>query len=619
MDAELQTLIDSSNFTPKDAAILAQLKPGTFCLHKSWGFGQVHSWNLLLNQIVIDFQTKNQHVMQLKYATDSLQPLEKDHVLVRKALDPETLKVQARNNVPAFLELLLSSFGGKITPDQIQKVMTPELLPDDEFKKWWENAKKVLRKDGRFSIPAKKTESITIRDRSLSYGEELVQQFQQARQLKSQVGVLEKIAKNSEVFAGQVANLQSIVTQVDEIAGRNIRLNPALAIELLIVRDELLQRLPELAPGSLSVVEMLREHQARLPEIISQIAATKQRRVLNDYLEAFPNDWDSRLVHALPHASSRVVGEIAKIFVEQDRKDQFYQWLVRGIREHSVSSEVLTWLAKERGATHFAELVGPDLIPAILSALERDQFGGTRRNSKLHDLLIDDKDLIPDVIVQTQIGQARDLMRRLMVSPALEELNRRSLMARMIKIHPDLQTMLTGETENRNEALIVSWASLQRKKEEYDELITKKIPENTKEIGIARSYGDLRENFEFKAAKEMQSVLMRRKAELEQMLQRARGSNFENVDTHQVSIGTVVTVRDLKTESSLTYSILGAWDSEPEKGILSYQTALGQALLGKHAGEVAELPTESGSRRVEIVEISAYRGVAVEEDFAAQV
>jgi transcription elongation GreA/GreB family factor len=175
--------------------------------------------------------------------------------------------------------------------------------------------------------------------------------------------------------------------------------------------------------------------------------------------------------------------------------------------------------------------------------------------------LIDDKDLIPDVIIQTQIGQARDLMRRLMVSPALEELNRRSLMARMIKIHPDLQTMLTGETENRNEALIVSWASLQRKKEEYDELITKKIPENTKEIGIARSYGDLRENFEFKAAKEMQSVLMRRKAELEQMLQRARGSNFENVDTHQVSIGTVVTVRDLKTESSLTYSILGAWDS----------------------------------------------------------
>jgi len=117
----------------------------------------------------------------------------------------------------------------------------------------------------------------------------------------------------------------------------------------------------------------------------------------------------------------------------------------------------------------------------------------------------------------------------------------------------------------------------------------------------------------------MQSVLMRRKGELEQMLERARGSNFDNVDTQQVSVGTVVTVRDLETDSTLTYSILGAWDSEPEKGILSYQTALGQALLGKHPGEVAELPAESGSRRIEIIEISAYRGLAVEEDFVAKV
>jgi transcription elongation factor GreA len=619
MDAELQTLIDSHNLTAKDAAMLDQLKPGTFCLHKSWGFGQVHSWNLLLNQIVIDFQTKKQHSMQLKYATDSLQPLQEDHILVRKALDPEALKTQAHRDVPAFFELLLSSFGGKITPDQIQKVVTPDLLPDAEFKKWWENTKKALRKDGRFSIPAKKTEPITIRDRSLSYADDLFQQFQQARQLKEHVGVLEKITKNGEVFGGQEVNLQSIVGQVDEIAGQNIRLNPALAIELLIVRDELLQRFPGLAPGSLTVVRLLREHEARLPDIIARIPAAKQRRVLNDYLEAFPSDWDSRLLQALPHASSRVVGEIAKIFVEQERKDQFHQTLTRAIREHSASSEVLAWLAKERGATHFSELVRPDLIPAMLSALEREQFGETRRNSKLHDLLIDDKELIPDIIVQAPIAQARDLMRRLMMSPAFEELNKRSLMARMIKIHADLQTMLTGESEEKDEALIVSWASLQRKKEEYDDLIAKKIPQNTKEISIARSYGDLRENFEYKAAKEMQTVLMRRKAELEQMLELARGSNFENVDTQHVSVGTVVTVQDLESEGSVTYSILGAWDSDPEKGILSYQTAIGQALLGKRSGEVVELPTESGSRRVEIVEISAFRGLAVEEDFATKI
>ena len=153
----------------------------------------------------------------------------------------------------------------------------------------------------------------------------------------------------------------------------------------------------------------------------------------------------------------------------------------------------------------------------------------------------------------------------------------------------------------------MSWSSLQKRKDEYDDLISKKIPENTKEIGIARSYGDLRENFEFKAAKEMQTVLMRRKAELEQMLARARGSNFENADLSQVSIGTKVTLRETDSRKTLEYTILGAWDSAPERNVVSYLTAIGQALLGKKPGQTVELLTETSSRQVEILDIEAYK------------
>jgi transcription elongation GreA/GreB family factor len=138
-------------------------------------------------------------------------------------------------------------------------------------------------------------------------------------------------------------------------------------------------------------------------------------------------------------------------------------------------------------------------------------------------------------------------------------------------------------------------------------LVSKKIPENTREIGVARSYGDLRENFEFKAAKEMQTVLMRRKAELEQMLARARGSNFENADLTQVSVGTKVSLRDTVTGEIIEYKILGAWDGDPEQHIVSYQTAIGQALLGKKPGQLVELPTETDTRHVEIVEIEAHK------------
>jgi transcription elongation factor GreA len=327
--------------------------------------------------------------------------------------------------------------------------------------------------------------------------------------------------------------------------------------------------------------------------------------VINEFPRAFPQDWSTRLLSLLQSANARLVGEIAKALIDNGHSEALRQNLHRAIKEHSISSEILYWLCKERGAG--LDLFEPELMAAVFGALERDQFNENRRGSKLHDLLIDDRELVPDLIVNAPSSQARDLMRRMLLTPAFEELNKRSLMARMIKVHPELQSMVSGETEAKEESLVVSWSSLQRRKEEYDELVTKKIPENSREISVARSYGDLRENFEFKAAKEMQTVLMRRKAELEQMLSRARGSSFEDADTSQVSIGTVVTLRDTVSGEPFNYTILGAWDSVPEEHILSYQTAIGQALLGKKPGETVELPTETGVRHVEIVSIEAYQ------------
>ena len=164
--------------------------------------------------------------------------------------------------------------------------------------------------------------------------------------------------------------------------------------------------------------------------------------------------------------------------------------------------------------------------------------------------------------------------------------------------------MITGaQAQEKTASLIVSWSSLEKRKGEYEELVKIKIPENRKEIAIARSYGDLSENFEFKAAKQMQSVLMRRKAELEQMLHNARGTSFENVDASRVSIGTIVTLRAMETNKKETYTILGAWDGDPDRHIISYQTAIGQALLGHKIGEVISLSTDHGAAQFTIVSI----------------
>ena len=606
MDAELQAMIEAGKLSAKAAETLDHLKPGTFCIHKSWGFGPVNRWNLLLNQIVIDFESKKQHAMQVQYAAETLQPLPEDHFLVRKAKEPQALIQLAKEDPVQLAQLVLESFGGKITQDQLQKALGPEVVPQEEFKKWWDNAKKALRKDGRFSLPAKKTDSLSIRDQSISYVDELLESFRNARQLKSQLGALEQILKDAESFKGKETELQQVVSQIEEIASQNQRLHPPQALEMLVLRDELCARFPEIKAGPLSVAQLLKESENRLANTLSLVATSKQRSVINEFPRAFPQDWSNRLLSLLQSAGTRLVGEIAKILIDNGHSEALRQSLHRAIKEHSISSDILYWLCKERGAR--LNLFEPELMAAVFGALERDQFNENRRGSKLHDLLIDDRELVPDLIINAPSSQARDLMRRMLLTPAFEELNKRSLLARMIKVHPELQSMVSGETETKEESLVVSWSSLQRRKEEYDELVTKKIPENTREISVARSYGDLRENFEFKAAKEMQTVLMRRKAELEQMLSRARGSNFEDADITQVSIGTVVTLRDTASGESLSYTILGAWDSIPEEHVLSYQTALGQALLGKKPGETVELPTETGSRQVEIVSIEAYQG-----------
>src|SRR5205814_7681532 len=117
------------------------------------------------------------------------------------------------------------------------------------------------------------------------------------------------------------------------------------------------------------------------------------------------------------------------------------------------------------------------------------------------------------------------------------------------------------------------------------------------------SYGDLSENFEFKAAKQMQTVLMRRKAEVEQMLHNARGTSFENADASRVSIGMVVRLRDLGSNKEETYTILGAWDGDPDRNIISYQTAIGQALLGHEIGESVSLNSEHGVAQFTIISI----------------
>src|SRR5882762_783212 len=604
MDPELEKLVESGKLTAKAADQLDKLKPGAFCLHKSWGFGRVAQWNLLLNQIVIDFAGKKSHPMQLQYAADNLTVIPAEHFLARKASDLTSIKKLAKEDPPALVRNILKSLDGQATVQQISDWLIGDLFTEAEWKRWWESTKRLLKSSGAFSIPAKKTEPIQLRGKGISHADELIASFDQARQPKEQIATLEQIIKFHQQFKEQEKQLQPIVATIENATARNQKLHPELAFEWILGRDDLLERVRQLRTThvGLTLVKLISDEESRLISILPKLPAAKEKRILQALPAALGERWSTRALRLMQAAHGRLVAQIPHVFSDAGRHEELRTALERSVRQHSATSGMLVWLCNERH--EWRELITPELLTAILSAVERDQSKTGARGSKLQRLLIEDRQLLGDIFAGSDIAIARDAVRRLQLSPLFDELTKRSLLARIVKLYPELESMITGAQPVEKAApLIVSESSLQKRRAEHEELVKKKIPENSKEIALARSYGDLSENFEFKAAKQMQAVLIRRKSELEQMLHRARGTSFENADTSRVSIGTIVTLRNVEMDKEETYAILGAWDGDPDRYVISYQTAIGQMLLGHEVGETVSLNTDHGSAQFTIVSI----------------
>jgi transcription elongation GreA/GreB family factor len=247
----------------------------------------------------------------------------------------------------------------------------------------------------------------------------------------------------------------------------------------------------------------------------------------------------------------------------------------------------LIWICRERhGAA--AGVFSREVGTAILHLLELDHISdGPRKTVRLQSLLHDDAELLGDLVGEMDSNEARNFGRRLLECPVFGELDKKSLLARVIKARPETGELVAGDGGRRDPDLIVSWESLERKRAELDDLVRNRLPQNVKDIALARSYGDLRENFEYKSAKEMQKVLLRRKSELQRDLDRARATDFKDTTTDAVNIGTTVVLVD-DAGNEVVYSVLGAWDSDPEHHRVSYLSEIGAALMGHQSGDTVQ-------------------------------
>jgi transcription elongation GreA/GreB family factor len=600
MRDELEKLVAAGKIHKIHVTPLVSLTEAGFCQHKSWGFGRIVSMDLALGRLNIDFTTKAGHSMDLAFAAESLKPIARDHILARKSLDLDGLRREAALHHLSVVKLALASFGGAATVDQVQNLLKDVIGSD--WKKWWEVARAEMKKDGHFTVPLKKTDPILYQESEIDIGVRLCGEFKAAKGLKARVAVASEILK-SVPDIGNKAVVAEIIALLDADIGNHSVTMPSLALEGVFIRDDLRKAAAlEQPEGPITARDIL-AGQSKLVEFFNDLPAAKHRRALEALRDSVP-DWGAKLILIINNVSAKLAGECARLLLLENRGQLLKQELMRLVSQHGASSELLLWLGKERG-DHFADILGPEVFRAMLTAMERDAFN-EKRSNRLHDFILDDMKLLPELIESADIEVIRDLTRSLQLSPSFDDMDKRSLFARIVKAYPAIQEMITGENKKEDHSFLVSWPSLQRRQEEYQDLVTKRIPANVKDIALARSYGDLRENHEYKSAKEMQRVLQRRKAELERDLGRARGTDWANVRTDVAGPGTVLHVSEVTSGTKERFYLLGAWDGDPDKNILSYLTPFAKIFLGQPVGAEVSFGSEGQTKRYRIDGITAY-------------
>ena len=155
-----------------------------------------------------------------------------------------------------------------------------------------------------------------------------------------------------------------------------------------------------------------------------------------------------------------------------------------------------------------------------------------------------------------------------------------------------------------SEVMYVTHETLEQLKNELQKMRGVDRPAASRAIAEAREKGDLKENAEYDAAKEAQGLLEARIAKLEGEIANARIIEIDSIDTSKVSILTKVTLTNLKTKKTVTYQVVSEKEADLKVGKISVTSPIGQGILGKQVGEVAEVRAPAGLLKFKIEDIA---------------
>jgi transcription elongation GreA/GreB family factor len=509
--------------------------------------------------------------LSLVSAEKNLVPLPEGHFLRRKVEDRQGLVELAEKEPSEALRLLLASFGRPLTMAEVKEHFAG-VVAEERWTTFWTAA----RKNRQVLVSGSAKSAKVSWSDSADAAEETVRQAFLKAEPSGRIDLARKHAKRSKELA------RFFGTALAEDARRVAANRPALAWELSQAALRLAPDEPEAYPAA----ELLASRD--LKRVVGEIRDQGAReRALAAVREARP-DWAELFIEQISREDdARVLTALFDAL--GDRAADLSRKILRSPRS---APRAFVWLCErmhEDGRTD-----SPGLFFALTDAMRMDEFSGLR--SRLKEFFEPGGFGVALVRSASSEEEAREMLHALDRVAGLEEHRRATVREALLMKFPELRAPA-------REYLYATAEAIESKRQEVIHLKSVELPANAIAMKTAKEHGDLRENFEYHAARQKHEYLSARIAMLADELSRSRALDPKKIDTAEVRVGAKVRLRDVATGSEREATILGPWDSKPEEFIYSYQSEFAERLLGARPGDRVNL----SEGQVEVVSIAPWR------------
>lgn len=527
-----------------------------------YGTGEVVAVIPGKREICVDFEKKPKHFLPIDVARGLLSPVDESHFLHAKRHDIEHLRSMAAAQPVETVIALLRSFKEPLTASQI-KAHFEGIVEADQLNRFWERVRKALERHEQVRTEGRTT-------KAYAYARSADDKIRHATEAYYAAAPAEQYRLAQDYAASMPDVFTSLVPHLAEL-GRDARQDrPGLALDIFM----LLEETGHAAQVGYTAEELLGAHgPARLLQDMSSHA--HRDRLLSAVKERDPGQWTETATSlAFTIEDTRLLNAIIEHLCDTPavQKDIFDRISVMPAQY----PKQFQWLLKKIEAGGLEAYLTPSMIPRLITSLEH--VPGVRSTArKLLDL-----ERFDSIVARAQAVEAQRIRGALTNSLVLSEHEKNNYL-RILEHHfPALAEPKTGIIYSTRAALV-------KKRAELERLLTVEIPANKKEIGRAREYGDLSENFEYKAAKERQDQLYARVKTIEEELAHVQVIDPAAVATDAVNVGTTVKLRRSHDGSAVEYTILGRWDTDLDNNVISSEAPLAQSILGRGCGERVSL------------------------------